>query len=216
MFLSRLVLSPHSRQAARELAEPYEMHRTILHAFGEILTDDERVLFRVEDAPQLDAPLILVQSLNKPDWSFLNREQSRSYLHRLVNPNPAVKSYDPSIHPQQVLRFRLRANPTVKQRTDDGRAVRRGIVNEGAQREWLARKAADSGFRIMAVEVWPEGKERGQIHRASETHDLTLLAVRFDGLLMVTDVTRFQGVLRNGIGSAKGLGFGLLSVAPPA
>lgn len=42
------------------------------------------------------------------------------------------------------------------------------------------------------------------------------LAVRFDGLLEVTDPGKFLETLRAGIGSAKGFGFGLLSLAPAA
>lgn len=38
-------------------------------------------------------------------------------------------------------------------------------------------------------------------------------AARFDGVLQVTDADKFQSALENGIGSAKGFGFGLLSVA---
>jgi hypothetical protein len=43
---------------------------------------------------------------------------------------------------------------------------------------------------------------------------LALLAVRFDGVLAVTDVVQFAATLEAGIGSGKGLGFGLLSLAP--
>jgi CRISPR system Cascade subunit CasE len=42
---------------------------------------------------------------------------------------------------------------------------------------------------------------------------LTHHAVRFDGLLVVTDPERLRHALRAGIGSAKGFGFGLLSLA---
>jgi CRISPR-associated protein Cas6/Cse3/CasE subtype I-E len=39
-------------------------------------------------------------------------------------------------------------------------------------------------------------------------------AVRFDGILQVTNAELFLQTLRAGIGPAKGFGFGLLSVAP--
>ena len=33
MYLSRLILNPRSRQVRNELADPYEMHRTVCKAF---------------------------------------------------------------------------------------------------------------------------------------------------------------------------------------
>ena len=46
--------------------------------------------------------------------------------------------------------------------------------------------------------------------------DGRFFAMRFDGLLGVTDPVQFLEALRAGIGSAKGFGFGLLSLAPAA
>jgi CRISPR system Cascade subunit CasE len=40
-----------------------------------------------------------------------------------------------------------------------------------------------------------------------------LLAIQFEGLLQVTDPDRLQHTVQQGIGSGKGLGFGLLSLA---
>jgi CRISPR system Cascade subunit CasE len=45
--------------------------------------------------------------------------------------------------------------------------------------------------------------------------DERFFAVRYDGLLEVTDPVKFLETLRAGIGSAKGFGFGLLSLARP-
>lgn len=46
---------------------------------------------------------------------------------------------------------------------------------------------------------------------------VTHLGVQFDGLLQVVDPARLLETIRDGVGSAKGFGYGLLSVArPPA
>ncbi|MGI6156807.1 MAG: type I-E CRISPR-associated protein Cas6/Cse3/CasE, partial [Enterococcus lemanii] len=45
---------------------------------------------------------------------------------------------------------------------------------------------------------------------------LSHLAVRYDGLLRVRSSEVFGEALAAGIGSAKGFGFGLLSLAPAA
>lgn len=44
-------------------------------------------------------------------------------------------------------------------------------------------------------------------------HGGELFSVRFDGILTVTDQALFRTTLEKGIGSAKGFGFGLLSIA---
>jgi len=150
-----------------------------------------------------------VQSERAPDWSFLRDEGP--YLLRDVADNPAVKSFEPVFACGQRLLFRLRANPTVKR---DGK--RRGLYREEEQRAWLERKARANGFSVLGVVVQREGIVGGRIYRAAEeVHALRLLAVRFDGVLRVDDPPRFLDALRCGIGSGKGLGFGLLSLARP-
>jgi CRISPR system Cascade subunit CasE len=46
MFLSRLILDSRDPQDRRDLARPYEMHRTLWRAFPD--DDPGRVLFRVD------------------------------------------------------------------------------------------------------------------------------------------------------------------------
>lgn len=216
MYLSRLILNPRSRRVQRELEEPYEMHRSILRAFPAALRGDERVLFRADELPKYNAPALLVQSVNMPDWTWLaDDEGARGYLLPVPEPNPAVKPFDLKLADGQALGFRLRANPTVKKDTDDGRSVRRGLLTEDEQMQWLARKAEAGGFRVLSVNIAREGKVCGEIHREDKaTHDLTLLAVRFDGVLQVTDPDKLIATVMTGIGSGKGFGFGLLSLAP--
>jgi CRISPR system Cascade subunit CasE len=221
MYLTRLILNPRNRRVQNELEHPYEMHRSILRAFPVTLSDGERMLFRVDELPKYSAPALLVQSVNMPDWSWLAEdERARGYLLPIPEPNPAIKPFDLKLAAGQMLGFRLRANATVKKDTDDGRSVRRGLLTEDEQIKWLARKAEASGFSVLSVNIVREGKVGGDIHRTNdetgkkETHDLTLLAVRFDGVLQVMDPARLAKTVEIGIGSAKGFGFGLLSLAP--
>ncbi len=216
MFLSRLILNPGSRQVHREIANSYQMHRTVMSAFSEKLSDDERVLFRIETHPHSRDITLLVQSLYRPDWSRLQR--SRYLL--APDPfdpidNPAVKNFDLQLRPGQLCHFRLRANPTVKKKQDgklQGRRV--GLYREENQMEWLTRKAKQNGFRIMSAYLNDHGLHHGWISRGQKRHHLRMLVVQFDGSLQVVDPELLQRGLASGIGSAKAFGCGLLSLAP--
>jgi CRISPR system Cascade subunit CasE len=217
MYLSRLILNLRNRRVQHELAEPYQMHRSIMRSFpDELAAGEERVLWRVDDHPQLGA-MLLVQSRDAPDWTWLAEDSARGYLLPINQPNPAIKPFELKLATGQTFKFRLRANPTVKRRFADSNDHKRvGLYEEGEQVQWLQRKASDAGFRILSVNVVREGQSAGRKSQDGQVHRLTLLAVRFDGLLQVIDPDALVEAVRTGIGSAKGLGFGLLSLAPPS
>jgi len=211
MYLSRLILNPRNRRVQREVADPYQMHRSLMRAFPDGLEPgEERVLFRLEERPWPDGLVLLVQSHHRPDWSWLAEPGARGYLLPVDVPNPAVKSFDPRLAPGQVLAFRLRANPTVKRK-----GKRLGLYREEEQQQWLLRKAEQAGFRVLSVRIGGQRVVTGVIHRGN-THRLRLLSVQFDGLLEVIDPDRLREAVRWGIGSGKAFGCGLLSLARPA
>lgn len=209
MYLTRLILNPRSRRVQREIVEPYQLHRTILSAFPEDLPEDERVLFRLESDPRSETPTLLIQSQGMPDWDWITSAKGERYLMEGDDPNPWVKAYNPEFLKGQSLIFRLRANPTVKRA-----GKRRGLYKEEDQIRWLQRKAEASGFAIHSNQVKQEDWITGPLYREKEHHELRLLVVQFDGLLEVHEASGMLEAIRNGIGSGKGLGCGLLSVAP--
>jgi len=217
MYLSRLILNPRNRRVQKEIAAPYQMHRSLMRAFPDDLAEgDERVLFRLEEHPRTGALTLLVQSLTLPDWSWLAEPGARGYLLPVDEPNPAVKPFDLKLAPGQVLAFRLRANPTVKRRFNEQDHKRVALYQEEKQIEWLKRKGERGGFRVLSARTSSQDTVNGYIHRRGEArHKLNLLAVQFDGLLQVTDPDRLRETVQRGIGSGKGLGFGLLSLAKP-
>lgn len=216
MYLSKLILNPRSRRVQREVAEPYQMHRSLMGAFPKNLKEgDERVLFRLE--PGRDGALVLlVQSWALPDWSWLAEPEARGYLLPVSEPNPAVKSFDLDLAAGQVLAFRLRANPTQRKTMGDNK-WRVGIYDEQEQLNWLTRKGEQGGFRLISARTTKQDDVGGKIEDkdSGKKHELKLAAVHFDGLLQVTDPERLRETVRHGIGSGKGLGFGLLSLARP-
>lgn len=220
MYLSRLILNPRSRQARNELADPYEMHRTVMKAFVGRLEDDERVLFRVEVQPRSGIPTLLVQSLHEPDWSLLITSQRNYLLDQVHLPfgadNPAVKEVNLSLKAGQRLTFRLRANPTVKKRFDDKKHGNRvGIYKEDEQIEWLKRKMDSAGSTLLSARIVKEPSLRGKLFvEKDKDKRMKFLSVKFEGILEVKDSVSLLDTVQAGIGSGKGLGFGLLSLAP--
>jgi CRISPR system Cascade subunit CasE len=217
MYLSRLILNPRTRRVQREIAAPYQMHRSLMNGFPDDLAEgDERVLFRLESHPRTGDLTLLVQSLTLPDWSWLAEPGARGYLLPADVPNPASLN----LAPGQTLTFRLRANPTVKRWVENEQGEKRprriGLYQETKQRAWLDHKAERGGFRVLSARTANQGTVNGRIQKNGTTHKLTLLAVQFDGLLQVTDPDRLRETVQRGVGSGKGMGFGLLSLARPS
>ncbi len=208
LYLSRLTLNPRSRQVQSELRDPYEMHRTLSKAFGE--GEDAqaaaRYLFRVEESPH-GALCLLVQSRTAPAWDRLSAPPD--YFQE----PPQVKPFAPTLRAGQTLAFRLRANPTKREATPaDSRrqGSRVGLYTDDARLAWLARKASESGFALCSVTQAGDSPPECQ----AKNHRAVFSAVRFEGILRVTDPERLLCALAGGIGAAKGFGFGLLSLAP--
>src|SRR6267142_450598 len=109
MYLSKLVLNPASRRVRTEASRPYELHRTLMCVFPSAAEGGGgRVLFRLDVDRNSGSMILLVQSAQKPDWQQLH-SSSDFFLE------PAqCKKFTPVFQPGQDLRFRLRANPTVK------------------------------------------------------------------------------------------------------
>ncbi len=205
MYLSKLILNPDSRQVRIDLADPYEMHRTVMKAFPDRTEGGPgRVLFRLEPAKSDRAAVVLVQSMEKPDWS---EAKETGYAFSVDS-----KEYEPSFREGQVLRFRLKANPTVRRKTEKNgnlKSARHGLYKHEEQMEWLrGKKASRHGFQVLDVRIVESFNQKSK--KGRHTH----FSVRFEGLLKVSDPEDFAEAVANGVGPAKGYGFGLLSVAP--
>jgi CRISPR system Cascade subunit CasE len=210
------------------------MHRTLWRAFPD--HDPGRVLFRVDTDRRGGSPIVLVQSDHRPAWERVE-EHAPHYL--LAAPEPP-KELRLSFLVGQRLRFRLRANPTKKvgsllkcsrlagagssdRSTKNGRRV--ALLREEEQVAYLLHKGEQGGFRVPGQWVeqddckWPNFRvdvvAEGWVRFGKDGHaDGRFYAVRFDGVLEVTNPEQFRQTLADGIGSAKCFGFGLLSVAP--
>jgi len=82
---------------------------------------------------------------------------------------------------------------------------------------WLVRKGSDHGFVVADLVIRPDpltgDMQRGsKLNAKGDKIDLSHKAIVFDGVLKVTDLDAFQDALRQGIGSGKAYGFGLLSI----
>lgn len=225
MFLHRLHLNLRSREVRRDLADPYQMHATLCRAFSSV---EEKCpagafLWRLEPESGFDGSArVLVQTSLQPSWDRL--------LPRWLShpPEPPVDLASrlalDNLSPGQRFRFRLRANPST---SIAGKRV--GLLNQEQQQTWLQRKGIEQhGFRIPQIQTFdpfaaadalpvPQvviSQEQMIRARQHDGNGIQVFSVRFDGLLEVTDPVLFKKSLTSGIGHAKALGLGLLSVVP--
>ena len=206
MYLSKLVLDPHSRQVQRELGNRYELHRTLASAFSSEIYPQERLLYRLETSHTQPYLVILLQSMTVPEWSALAQ---KSYLQEPVQ----VKHFEPRLQNGERFLFRMVANPTRRLRGNEKDGKRVALYREEDQLEWILRKAGQHGFKLRAVQITNLGNEFSYKVIDKERKLLTHHGVRFEGVLEVLKEEPFRISLERGIGSGKGFGFGLLSLA---
>jgi len=212
MYLSQLKLSPAEIQVKHDLANPYELHRTILRAFPTPLPEGERILFRVENTVDSGISFVLVQSQNQPDWTKVE-QQYPTYFSEA----PQVKTLQGlQIKNGDLLRFRLRANPTKRVLYESTqRSQRISLFSEEDRKQWLLRKSKISGFSFNPEILLTTDAPYRTIFIAKEdkTYKATINMVDFNGVLKVDDVGKLMLSLAQGIGPAKGLGCGMLSLS---
>jgi CRISPR system Cascade subunit CasE len=115
--------------------------------------------------------------------------------------------------------FDLYANPTKSVKKPDGQdgftknGRRLTLMDQVSQIDWLTRKAIRHGF--MLRDDIPLQIDKPVDHRFNKKGEKGLhIGVRFQGALEVTDQKKFKQSFREGIGTAKGFGFGLLLIKP--
>lgn len=208
LHFSRLVFADRPR-------DPYAVHQTLWKAFrGDVRPFLYRAdVVRTDDGPRLK---VLVQSTTAPDWASL-----RDALASFEPLEPAHRSLQ--IANGAVLRFFLRANPTVSRKGrrepkfqgvegDAFRASRGhrvGLLDEESRLGWLARKGKQTGFDVLAVHTSNEKPWTWSREERSARFD----GVDFEGALRVVDATKLRDGLVAGVGTGKAFGFGLLSLA---
>jgi len=222
MYLSRLILNPRNRQVQSDLSSPYQLHRTVMSGFatGKVQIDRSApdaagVLYRLDSNVRQGLLTLLVQSQTQPDWTALPTGYLLPFEPFSTDENPAVKPFKPQFARQQMLHFRLLANPTKRlgKRAGADKGKRVGLYKADEQTAWLQRKAQQGGFRLISVRPSQEQMQRGTIRRAEASHPLKLYTVRFDGVWQAVDPDQLLGPLPEGIGTAKALGGGLLWLA---
>ena len=201
MYFSKITLNPSSARVRKELSNIYEFHRTIKRAFPLIKDIEGKTsfLYRIEKpSDALNGIPVYFVSEEKPGWNEIIAIDK--YL--FTEPEKC-KNYNPYVNPGMTFSFRLRANPTVKRNEK-----RIGLYKEKEQIDWFTRKAGENGFIIHQIYITNEGLIENR-----STKQLAFLSIIYDGTLRVTDVDLFKNALFHGIGSAKGFGFGLLTIA---
>ncbi len=225
LYLSRLIPNLRSREARQKLGNPSALYGFLLQAFdGREFTHHKEkdqgltrgLLFRAE-LPQaressLNSTVILIQSTEEPDWTFL--KNTPDFLLQHCEPECKPFSFEPTIG--NTYRFRLRGNPTFSKSSSakliDGKKPRGKViplVKEPDQRAWLERKLSPAAT-LYEYRIIPEGT---LTNKRADSQPAKFCSALFEGTLQVTDAEKMRHLLCHGIGRGRGLGFGLLSLA---
>lgn len=205
MYLTQLLLNPAHAEARRDLADAYQMHRTLSRAYATSAdTPVPRFLWRLErERIPGTGNTLLLQAGQPGNWQNLG--EAPGYL---VTPaTDKLVALDRLVIAGQRCRFRLRANPAVKR---EGK--RWGLHDEASQLAWLHRQGERLGFTVQGADV--SQRERVQVPQLRNAMRITVDSVLFDGLMTVVDSDLLRPALLTGVGPAKALGLGMLSLAP--
>jgi len=209
MYLSRVALDVRRRETMRALARPTMLHGAIEQSFK---GERKRRLWRID---QLDnTHFLLVLSEDQPDFEFLNRQFGNTDGCN----GWEIKSYSSfleRIEAKQVWRFRLCANPvhSVKEQGVTGRGKLFAHITREHQKKWLLDRSEKNGFSIQANNFDVIRSEWINFGKGiGKREEISMCAVVYEGVLVVTDATRFCEALVGGIGRGKAYGCGLLTV----
>lgn len=214
MYLSRVEIDLRNWNVRRELSHLGAYHNWVERSFTEKFKDGNRPrhLWRIDILH--GKTYLLVLSEEKPDEKRLSRYGIAGTV--------MIKKYDAYLDKLSVgelLQFRLTANPSHKITVSgkkQGRVVPHITIDQ--QKRWLLDRMKKNGFEIINKE--DGNKNFDIVSREWKTlyhkqpHRVRLSCVSFEGVLKITDLSKFKNALTQGIGREKAYGMGLLTVIP--
>ena len=218
MYLTHMALNPGRRSTRELLATPQRVHAAVLTAFVPGTAGLGRILWRVDNPERHRLDLYIVSPVEPsleamadqagwPSQPIWRTADYRRFLDRLED--------------GQSGQFRLRANPIKSVRPEGGgRGDRVPLTRVDDQAAWLTSRGHALGFDVVDGEHGPNLRV---VERRTERFRRGGAAGRavswgtaaFEGVLKVSDAARLREVLPAGIGTAKGYGCGLMTLARP-
>ncbi|GEA81733.1 type I-E CRISPR-associated protein Cas6/Cse3/CasE [Cellulomonas uda] len=222
MYLSRIQLNRHRRDAWRLLSSPQRMHAAVLSSFLDPPTGARsgasRVLWRL-DAENAGRTFLYVVSPDRPDFAHLAEQAGWPSLDRGASKD--YQAFLSAVTTGQRWAFRLTANPTRYHRSGEGQRARRvAHVTAEYQEAWLLERAEACGFRLVGADTAGSRalavtrRDVRQFERRGSAKPVTIAVAQFDGVLDVIDADALRSALTTGVGPAKAYGCGLLTLAP--
>ena len=219
MYLSRVSLNPEAGRnpAYWQAVKPgYGLHQLIWSLFA--------------DRPDRKRDFLYHQAKGRIYTVSARRPKDQAGVWEVE-----TKPYQPRLLPGKRLWFNLRANPVVSKRDEKGRQTRHDVVMEAKQKvgwkglspnqrpalpdliqkaglAWLAARAQAHGFALEEGRVRADGHRRHRLRKPGAHRSIRISTLDFQGYLRVVDPDKFNQVLFNGLGPAKGFGCGLMLV----
>ncbi|MBC8951111.1 MULTISPECIES: type I-E CRISPR-associated protein Cas6/Cse3/CasE [Xenorhabdus] len=196
MFLSKVWID------WRWAKDPYQLHRALWQLFPHRPNDARDFLFRIEAQHFGRGAEALLQSVQAP---------SSAQAAQVIVSKPIQWS----IPNGAKLRFKLRANPIKTIKDGEQRRDRNGkikgcrvpLIHEEEQLQWLSRKLAGAAL-LSTAWVTPESP----IYFYKDDIRGKIQPICFEGQIIVQENESFITLLSQGIGPAKAMGCGLLSL----
>jgi CRISPR system Cascade subunit CasE len=206
---SQVVLRAEHPTVLRLLAHHYDMHRFV-YGVVQPSPGKERILYRVEarlDQFGIPRPTVLIQHSRTPNLKLSEDQQRFADLES--------KEVSMVIRPG-AYRFRLRANPvkSIPSDTKGVRGTRRGLTSDNERRDWLVCRFHNHGMEVMAVDIVAEPLVEFAKSGARGRGNIAVAGVMYNGVVDIHNPERAASIIKDGIGRARGFGYGLISLAP--
>lgn len=186
------------------------------------------------DGPERKRDFLWRESADRTFFMLSARPPANKHaLFDLDEPKP----FAPRLESGDRLRFSLRANPVIRQETEElrvsgnhkkikkidvvmkalhktpksERAEQRKVVIREAGVAWLAQLGSRCGFKIDEGMIGVDGYETRTVYRRTGK-PIQFSTLDFEGALTVTNPDMFLACLAEGLGSAKAFGCGLMLI----
>lgn len=193
MIASVLTLSRADYKALK-ITDSYSMHRIVYSLFPKKDGIARNFLF-ADKGGNFNSRKILILSQDYPEKPEIGSIESKAI-------NDSFLNYD-------FYGFEILVNP-VKRDNKTGKLV--GIRGKEELLAWFIKKSPSFGFSLDPFTLTVSDTDVVQFKKDKST--VTFGKAKFTGKLEVTDRELFKKSFYNGIGKAKGFGFGLLQIVP--